>query len=312
MYPRPDLLSFVRTRFAPTPSGYLHLGNILSFVLTAGMARATGARILLRIDDLDQERVRSEYLQDIFDTLNFLGLPWDEGPEDPADFTAHWSQQHRVHLYAAALEQVAMLPQVFACTCSRAHILRQSGDGGYPGTCRNRQLPLDTAGAAWRLATPNPLQLHVPGLCGPQLVPTLPPALRDFVVRKKDGVAAYQLASVTDDLHFGIDLVVRGADLWPSTSAQLYLASLLGKQAFGNTVFVHHALVRDGQGAKLSKSAGATSVYHLRRQGKTPADVFQTLAAWCGIDTPVADWQSLYAALQKNEAALLQTITPAQ
>jgi glutamyl/glutaminyl-tRNA synthetase len=141
--------SFNKTRIAPTPSGYLHLGNALSFALTAALACKAGAKVLLRIDDLDQQRVNNDYVQDIFDTLNFLNIPWDEGPRDVADYKAIWSQLHRMDLYKDALDQLADQRDVFACKCSRA----QLKDGIYPGTCRNRSLPLNTPDTAWRLYT---------------------------------------------------------------------------------------------------------------------------------------------------------------
>src|SRR5262245_28324997 len=96
-------MKFVKTRIAPTPSGYLHIGTILSFSLTAGLARREGASILLRIDDLDRERVQAEYVEDIFETLRFLGIPWDEGPTDAEDFARNWSQMRRLLLYRKAL-----------------------------------------------------------------------------------------------------------------------------------------------------------------------------------------------------------------
>lgn len=298
--------SFIRTRLAPTPSGYLHLGNILSFILTIGLARQAGARIFLRIDDLDRDRVRPAYLQDLFDTLQFLELPWDEGPTDVADFTAAWSQQHRMPLYHEALEQLRQRPEVFACTCSRADILKQNADGTYPGTCRNKGLSLDTPGAAWRLHTPKTvsLPLHTPKGITP--INSLPPAIRDFVIRKKDGAPAYQLASLLDDEWYGVDLVVRGADLWPSTLAQLHLAALMGKKTFTQARFVHHALIRDAKGEKLSKSAGATSVWHLRQAGKTKAEVYALLAAWCGMTEPVQDWSSFFDAVVAMQPQLLK------
>jgi glutamyl/glutaminyl-tRNA synthetase len=108
---------FNRTRLAPTPSGFLHLGNILSFAITAALAEKTGAKILLRIDDLDRERVNKLYVQDIFDTLNFLEIPWDEGPRDAKEFEQTHSQMQRMAMYREALRQLADEGKVFACTC---------------------------------------------------------------------------------------------------------------------------------------------------------------------------------------------------
>ncbi len=129
--------SFRRTRIAPTPSGYLHLGNVLSFALTAALARRSGASILLRIDDLDRERVSREYVEDIFETLNFLGIPWDEGPRNVGEYERAWSQVHRLGMYREALERLRERRKVFACDCSRSTaIAGKSGrriSGDVPG-----------------------------------------------------------------------------------------------------------------------------------------------------------------------------------
>src|SRR5580700_2367777 len=144
---------FNRTRIAPTPSGYLHLGNVLSFALTAGLARRSGASILLRIDDLDRDRLNREYVEDIFETLNFLGIPWDEGPRDVGEFERAWSQVHRLGMYGEALERLRMSGKVFACDCSRSKILRESPEGVYLGICREKGMSLDTEGCSWRVKT---------------------------------------------------------------------------------------------------------------------------------------------------------------
>src|ERR1700744_3080123 len=120
--------SYKRTRIAPTPSGFLHLGNVLSFSITAALARRHDAKILLRIDDLDQARVNKNYLQDIFDTLNFLEIPWDEGPRNVGEFDQSYSQLHRMAMYNKALEKLNNGGQAFACTCSRQQL--RDGEGG--------------------------------------------------------------------------------------------------------------------------------------------------------------------------------------
>ncbi len=262
-------IHFTKTRIAPTPSGYLHLGNALSFALTAALSRKLGAKVLLRIDDLDQQRVNLNYVQDIFDTLNFLNITWDEGPRDMNDYKANWSQLHRMELYQAALKQLADNRDVFACQCSRA----QLKDGIYPGACRNRSIPLDTPDTAWRLVT-SEKDLAIKTLNKGIIKTRLPDRLKYFVVKKKDGFPAYQLASLIDDSYFGVDLVVRGEDLYPSTIAQQYLAEVLQQDSFKDITFHHHALLMAGGDKKLSKSAGATSIKYLREQGKTAEDVY--------------------------------------
>jgi glutamyl/glutaminyl-tRNA synthetase len=289
-----DQLHFTKTRIAPTPSGYLHVGNVLSFALTAALARKTGAKILLRIDDLDQERVNPAYVQDIFDTLNFLNIPWDEGPRDADDYQKNWSQLQRTDLYQEALQQLADQREVFACRCTRSQL---QGYDGYPGTCRNRSIPLDTPGVAWRLYTDD-RELSIKTLTASTTQTRLPDAMKDFVVKKKDDHVAYQLASVIDDMHFGVDLVVRGQDLYPSTIAQHYLADALEIDAFKNITFYHHQLLMDDGHTKLSKSAGATSIKYLREHGKSAADIYTQIGQMLGHKetlTSLADFENIIA-----------------
>jgi glutamyl/glutaminyl-tRNA synthetase len=269
-----QLPHFTRTRIAPTPSGYLHLGNALSFALTAALAHQTGAKILLRIDDLDQQRVNLSYVQDVFDTLHFLEIPWDEGPRDVADYQSTWSQMHRLGLYKDALQQLEDQRDVFACQCSRT----QLQGGIYPGTCRYRSLPMDKSDTAWRLYT-DERELTLKTLNSGVITTHLPDEVKDFIVKKKDD---YQLASLVDDIHFGVDLVVRGEDLYPSTIAQHYLADVLDASAFKNIIFHHHMLLMENGDKKLSKSAGATSIKYLREQGKTAADVYSEIGRMLG------------------------------
>jgi glutamyl/glutaminyl-tRNA synthetase len=271
--------NFSKTRIAPTPSGYLHLGNILSFSITAGLAQQTGAKILLRIDDLDRDRAERKYIDDIFDTLHFMKIPWDEGPQNTGEFEKEYSQLHRMDNYRLALRRLQDNNEAYACTCSRAQILAASPDGFYPGTCRDKGIPLNTENACWRLRTTR--------------VAALPKIMQDFIVRKKDGFPAYQLTSVVDDLYYGIGLVVRGEDLRDSTLAQQYLAEVLGESRFRNITFYHHPLLLDAAGKKLSKTDGDISIQYLRRQGVTPAEIWSRIAAAMGKTAEVSDWKEL-------------------
>ncbi|MES2275231.1 MAG: glutamate--tRNA ligase family protein [Bacteroidota bacterium] len=284
---------FSRTRIAPTPSGYLHLGNVLSFAITAALAKKTGAKILLRIDDLDRERVNRLYVQDIFDTLIFLEIPYDEGQQNLEEYEAEWSQVHRMDMYNAALQQLKEQDAVFACTCSRAQIRAINPDDTYPGTCRHKNIPLDAENVSWRLKTDTNEVLNIKTFSGETIQTTLPATMQYFVVRKKDGYPAYQLTSVLDDIHFGIDLIVRGQDLWASTLAQYYLAPLIGADAFRDVTFYHHPLLMASGTEKLSKSAGATSVHYLRGEGKTRADVFTAIAEMLGVGERMHSWEEL-------------------
>lgn len=296
------------TRIAPTPSGFLHIGNMFSFSLTAALARREGARVLLRIDDMDRERVQREYVQDIFDTLRFMEIPWDEGPRDVEEFEREYSQVHRLPLYRAALARLRDAGAVYACACSRAQVLRASPDGVYPGTCRDLGLDLDAEEVSWRLRTSAGPASGVSGAGNFASPAELPAAMRDFVVRKKDGFPAYQLTSVVDDLHYGIDLIVRGQDLWASTLAQYYLSYALGADAFREIRFYHHPLLTAG-GGKLSKSAGATSIRYLRRQGMKREDIYALIARFSGFGRSgpaVRNWEDL-AAFVETRASRLQS-----
>lgn len=264
--------SLHKTRIAPTPSGYLHIGNIRSFLLARQLADEMGASVLLRIDDLDRDRVEDMYIQDILDTLSVLGINYEEGPADLQAFKDTWSQFHRLPLYNAALDKLAGKGHLFACVCSRADV-RATPDGVYPGTCRHKNIPLDTPNVTWRLRTSETLPLLVNVLGEAPVSAMLPGEMTDLVVRKRNGFPAYQLSSLVDDVHFGVDLVVRGADLWNSTLAQLYIARLLGYESFLGAHFLHHPLIMDSDGEKMSKSAGATSIQYLRAHGATAADI---------------------------------------
>ncbi len=288
-------MQFKKTRIAPTPSGFLHLGNIYSFSLTAALAEKTGATILLRIDDLDRDRVNKDYIQDIFDTLNFMEIPWHEGPKNLNEFEREYSQMQRMSLYEEAIAQLASFDALFACNCSRSQIRLSSADDIYPGTCRHKNLSLNAKDACLRLKSDERLGLSVKTLTSGTHRALLPAAMKDFVVQKKDGYPAYQLASLIDDMHFGVDLIVRGQDLWNSTLAQLYLSQKLEIAEFQQATFHHHSLVAEKTGIKLSKSAGDTSVRYLRQYGLKPADIYSRIGRMLGFNHPVDNWQQLAA-----------------
>lgn len=252
-----------RFRLAPTPSGYLHTGNALNFVLNWLTARSTDSRLLLRIDDLDAERKRPEYVQDIFDSLEWLGLDWDEGPRSATDFENNWSQHLRIALYHKQLEKLRATGLLFACRKSRSELAPYAGK--YPAGFRDQGLALDDPDVSWRIATP----------------PDFP--MPDFVVRRRDGLPAYQIASMADDMYFSVTHVIRGVDLEPSTLAQQWLASCTGDHNFLNIKFLHHPLLLDSSGEKLSKSAGSTSLQAMRAVGEKPEKVLQQCAIALGL-----------------------------
>lgn len=275
----------LRTRIAPTPSGYLHFGNAFNFMLCWLVARKANGKVLLRIDDLDTARFRPAYLEEIFRTLEWLGISYDEGPSGPEDFLENHSQQTRLPLYQDALKQLeSMDDPLFACALSRAKIRQMSEAGKYPASGVHQNLSLQAPGVAWRVKTPsgNPIQFYdeAMGLCEVDLFEEM----RHFVIRRKDGIISYQLASLVDDIHYGINFIVRGQDLIQSTAAQCFLADKLDLSAFRACRFYHHPLIQHPTGEKLSKSAGANSIKAWRESGKTPVLFFQWVAKVIGLE----------------------------
>lgn len=293
---------YKRTRIAPTPSGFLHLGNVFSFILTADLARKKGASILLRIDDMDQARAQEQYLQDIFDTLHFLDIEWHEGPRSVQEFKDSFSQVHRLPIYNELLTQLKNRNKVFACNCSRSLLQQTTPNGIYPGTCLHKGIPLDTPDVNWRLITNTKETFQITSLETNIFTYSLDEQMTNFVVRKKDGMPSYQLASLADDIHFKIDLIVRGADLRPSTIAQRYLANQLNPNSFQQAIFMHHNLLTDEHGNKLSKTAGSISIQYLRKEGKKKEDIFKLLARMTNTNEKgIHNWQSFADAYYKED-----------
>jgi glutamyl-tRNA synthetase len=282
---RPDKAE-TRLRIAPTPSGYLHLGNGINFVLNWLAARITNGHLMLRIDDLDADRKRPEYVQDVFDTLHWMGITWDDGPQTPQEFETAWSNRHRMAHYHAVLSHLVEARAVYACAKSRKDLQAFSGD--FPPEFRQQGLSLHEPDTAWRALTP-------PGF-----------PLPDFVVRRRDGIPAYQIASLTDDLLFKTTHIIRGADLQPSTAAQQWIAETLSNvqnadfsyHNFLKINFLHHPLIEDESGHKLSKSAGSTALKTLREQGKGAETVFAATAKMLGLPEEAQTAAALLLACQ--------------
>lgn len=294
--------SHIKARLAPTPSGFLHQGNGFSFVLTWLLVRCAGGKLLLRIDDADTIRARAEYIEDIFHCMEWLGLEWDEGPSGPADFRQNYSQEHRFSNYQQLLQVLKDSGQVYACNCSRSQIRARFANGVYGGSCHNQNLNFSAKGVAWRVQVPDKDICYREAGKGYRCLP-LWLEMGDFVVRRKDGLPAYQIASLADDIAWGINLVVRGEDLLFSTAAQVYLALLLaqqqqhsvlqkGAEEFKNSLFLHHPLVLDVKGEKLSKSSGSTSLKSMREAGGNPASVYALVASY--LKLPAAAATSLH------------------
>jgi glutamyl/glutaminyl-tRNA synthetase len=239
----------VITRLAPTPSGYVHLGNAVNFQLVSWLAEQEGGDVVLRVDDTDASRHRPEYVDDIFDVLEWMCVSWDRGPRSREEFDSHFSLGRRTAHYRTALDRaLADGLQTYACSCSRS-AQRGVPTGGCAARCRDSQLTLEPGVTSLRVHVPRGTVVSIEGR--PVHVDR---ELGDFVVWRRDDLPAYHLASVVEDQENGITHVVRGDDLRPSTAAQLFLARPLGAAAFASAVFLHHPLVTDEQGRKLSKS----------------------------------------------------------
>ncbi len=289
------------SRLAPTPSGYLHQGNAVNFILTWMLVRHSGGRLNLRIDDADAGRCRPEYVEDIFRQLEWLGLDWDHGPAGPDDFFARHSQLLRLDRYRLALEKLELRGIIFYCTCTRRQIKNKAGANHlYPGTCRSCQRPPAAAHTTrimvarqWTFAAASREFELLPGKTPPAaediaepLISVQPAAeMGDFILWRRDELPAYQLASLVDDLDEQINLLVRGRDLLPSSAAQYFLAEQLGPagQTFLKAKFLHHPLLTDTTGRKLAKSDRALSLAAMRRAGATPGDLYRLTARFLGL-----------------------------
>lgn len=265
---------FSKLRLAPTPSGFLHIGNAVNFILNWLAARqCPGSRLLLRIDDLDADRKRPEFVQDIFDTLNWLELDWDEGPQHAQDFEDNWSQYRRMSMYEGLLAHLRAQEILFPCRKSRKDLTPFGG--AYPVEFRDQGLSLDGPDVAWRIRTPQGF------------------AMQDLVVRRRDGIPAYQIANVSDDVHFGITHIIRGEDLRASTEAQIFLAETLHIPAFLQIRFLFHPLLLDEAGQKLSKSAGVAALITHRQAGESPDFIFKQVASLLQLPASVSSADSL-------------------
>jgi len=238
-------------RFAPSPTGPLHFGALVAAVGSYCLARHSGGRWLVRVEDLDTPRVVSGSADEILRTLTVLGLEWDG--------EVVW-QSRRTAAYEAALARLQERGLVFSCGCSRKEILASAphpGDEGpvYPGTCREGLAPGHRP-RAYRIRVPEGPLCFSDGVFGSQ-EQCLGTAVGDFVLRRADGLFAYQLAVVVDDAESGVNQVVRGADLLSSTPRQIYLHLCLG-----NAVprYIHLPLALSAAGEKLSKRHGAVAV----------------------------------------------------
>jgi glutamyl-tRNA synthetase len=269
-------------RFAPSPTGPLHLGNLRTALLAWLFARSTGARFLVRVEDLDRSRVRPGVEETQLEDLRALGLDWD-GPVV--------RQSERTHLYAEATRKLDEADLLYPCYCTRAEIRASlSAPHGltaadrYPGTCRH----LTRRERAEREAAGRPPALRVHSgdvrlRFSDRLLGPYEDAVDDFVVRRNDGAPAYQLAVVVDDAAQGIGEVVRGADLLDSTPRQLLLYRLLDLPA---PTYAHVPLVLGPDGRRLAKRHGAVTLADRAARGESPRVALDWMGASLGLSQP--------------------------
>ena len=286
-------------RFAPSPSGRIHLGNILCCLLAWLRARQKGGEVVLRIEDLDTARCPRRYAETMLEDLRWLGLDWDEGPEADSGSGPYY-QSERTALYEAALEKLRDKGLVYPCFCTRAELHaasaphRSDGQAIYTGTCR-RLTEAERAEKrrppALRLAVPDEDWGFTDGHMGPYRE-NLARDCGDFLLRRSDGMFAYQLAVVVDDAAMGVTEVVRGSDLLSSTPRQLYLYRLLGLKA---PEFIHFPLLLSADGRRLSKRDADAGLEDLR--GKLTAEEILGRLAFLGGFNPSAEAKSAKALL---------------
>ena len=265
-------------RFAPSPSGRMHLGNVFAALLAWLSVRSRGGAMILRIEDLDPDRCRQEYIETLRDDLQWLGLTWD---------VEQTSQSLRSPAYAAAFDRLQAQGLLYPCYCSRTELHAASAphasDGRviYAGTCRNltpAARAAKTKAPAWRLRVPDEIWAVEDGLQG-RYEENLARDCGDFIVRRADGVYAYQLAVVVDDAAGGVTEVVRGMDLLSSTPRQCYLYHLLGKTP---PAFFHVPLLLAPDGRRLSKRERDLDLGALRAAHR-PEALLGRLAFWAGL-----------------------------
>lgn len=268
-------------RYAPSPSGDLHLGNLRTALVAWLMARSAGSRFLLRVEDLDRGRSREAFVAAQLEDLAALGLDHDGEVV---------RQSGRTALYATAIAQLRDAGRLYECFCTRAEIREAASaphgaapDGAYPGTCRD----LGAAEREARRAAGRVPALRVRADAArvtvtDRLAGDLTAVVDDFVVRRGDGEHAYNLAVVVDDAVQGVEEVVRGADLLETTPRQAWLARQLGLR--GPRSYVHVPLVLGPDGARLAKRHGAVTLRELRAEGHDAAEILGLLARSVGLD----------------------------
>lgn len=282
-----------RGRYAPSPTGPLHLGNLRTALLAWLQTRLGGGTFILRIEDLDRPRNRPGGTERILEDLRWLGIDWDEGPDRPGPCDPY-VQSQRQALYDAAFARLRAAERLFPCFCSRKDIVLAASaphvrDGSvvYPGTCRTRAPHATAPDVAWRYRVASNT-VEVKDETAGLITQAMDRDVGDFVVRRADGIYAYQLAVVVDDALMGITDVVRGADLLGSTPRQVELFRALG---LAPPRFWHVPLLLDEQGRRLAKRDHAAGVDRLRAGGITPAAIIGRWAfelGWIRAPEPIS------------------------
>lgn len=256
------------TRFAPSPTGELHLGHVAHIAWVWGVAAMTGARVLIRMEDHDRTRCRPEHERSILDDLAWLGfVPDSTSLASLAGHPSAWRQSDHPERYQAAFDQLRERGLLYGCTCTRGDLPPPDDDGErrYPGTCRGQ--PVDREGrSVVRVVLPDEATSIDDLLSGP-IVQHPAREHGDPVIRDALGQWTYQFCVAIDDMSDGVNLIVRGEDLRSSTGRQWLLARMLGRTA--PFVTVHHPLLRAEDGRKLSKRDGSLSIRAMREAGKS-------------------------------------------
>lgn len=267
-------------RFAPSPSGRMHLGNVWAGLLAWLSARSAGGRMVLRLEDLDPDRCRPEFCRQVMEDLEWLGLDWDNEPV---------YQSQRTEIYADYFGRLEELGLIYPCYCTRAERLaasaphRSDGAAVYDGRCRSLSAPqreelASSRRPAWRVAVPEE-EIAFDDLCQGRFVQRLDVDCGDFILRRSDGVYAYQLAVVADDALMGVTQVVRGEDLLDSTPRQIWLNRVLGWQ---EPEYAHVPLLVAGDGRRLAKRDRDLELGQLRQMCTAP-ELVGRLAVLAGL-----------------------------
>lgn len=280
----------LRGRFAPTPSGQLHIGNVRTALLAWLQIRSAGGTFVLRMEDIDKPRCKPELAAQVLDDLKWLGLDWEEGP-DCGGPCGPYVQSERMDRYQAALDRLREADLLYPCFCSRAELMAvasaphglASEGPAYPGTCRSLSLREQEARRvdkepSLRFIMPDREVGFQDGAAGTCSFP--PGAGGDFIVKRADGIIGYQLAVVVDDAEMAVTDVLRGCDLLDSTPRQLMLYEALG---WNPPRFAHVPLLFGPDGRRLSKRHGSVTVAGIRAAGTAPETVTGVLAFLSGL-----------------------------